>query len=230
MKHVLENQKGLTLVELLGTIAIFGFIASLLTSILFSISTTSKIQSQKVELQQIANGLVTQMEKISNIPDIYEKAGYRGKFVGSWNDEYIVKILKKSSGNNEWVENTNLTNAGENMIGITDINDNLNQKVTFFKATNPKINIKVIQQKNENSQTKTIFSMPNYRDDFAIQTTALILFFKDPIDFMHYYDSQTGLFNLEKIKKIPTVIYFREAIFTYRDHSKVKGEVPGDGQ
>lgn len=227
---MLKEERGVSIPELLGIIAVLGIVLALMSGIFLSIVKTTTIQGQKVEMQQTANNLVVQLEKISKIDGIYEQAGYLGKFVGiDWKQAHIFKPLVQENGSDEWVE-MSLTGQGANQVALTDINDTLNQSKEMFKIKDPAIKIKILQQKNENEVTKTLYGTPNYRDTFSIQTTVMILFYKEEINFTDYYQTSTGYWKFEEIKQHPNVVYSREAMFYYRDDAKSKGEIPGNGR
>lgn len=228
---VLKDEQGLTLIELLGALTIFGIVSILLSSILFNIAKASSTQGRQVEIQQTANNMVVQIEDISKLEGIYAKAGYYGKFqdATSWNTSHIVKVL---DGDSEEASEIGVFAQGENTLFLTDINDNLNKKVISYRIQDTNIKIKVLQQKNENSQTKTIYGTPNYRDLFSIQTTGVILFYQHTIDFSKYYDSDVGVWQTDKLlgEEQNKIIGSRKFVVNYRDDQKAKGEVPGNGR
>lgn len=227
MNKLIKNEQGLTLIELIGATVVFGLAFLLFSGILFSISKTSTVQGQQVEIQQIANSMVAQMESISKIDGIYEEAGYLGKFESkSWSTKHIIKSLDK----NNLVELLPLA-QGENPIYVSDILDTLNNRAESYQIKDSEVKVKLIQQKNENEVTNTIYSTPNYRDTFSIQVSGAILFYKEEIDFSRYYDTATGLWQIEKLlEEEQTIVYSRKFVLTYRDDQKANGEVPGNGR
>lgn len=233
MQRIVEDERGLSLIEVLSVLTISGVVFALISGLFLSITKTTSIQGGKVEMQQTANGILAQVERISNISGIYEQAGYLGKFVGSsgtnaWNDAHIVKLLQEDE-TGDWLE-TSRTDQGLNRIAVTDITDTLNQSKEIFQIKNSETKIKILQQKNENELTKTIYTTPNYRDTFSIQTTVMVLFYNEEIDFSDYYDAITGFWDYSGIKELPNVLYSRESVFNYRDDAKSKGEIPGNGR
>lgn len=233
MQRIVKDERGLSFIEVLSVLTICGVVFALVSGLLLSISKTTSIQAEKIEMQQTANSILAQVERISNISGIYEQAGYLGEFVGSsgtnaWNDAHIVKLLQED-GTGEWLE-TSRIGPGGNRIAITDITDTLNQSKEIFQMKNSETKIKILQQKNENELTKTIYTTPNYRDTFSIQSTVMVLFYNEKIDFSDYYDEITGFWNYNEIKELPNVLYSRESVFCYRDDAKSKGEVPGNGR
>lgn len=229
--RLINNQRGLTLVEVLGTVVILGVTFILSASIIFNIFKVTNLQRQKVEMQQVSNGIVTEIERINQMKNLYDEAGYRGKFMDQkdWFQKHIVKVLKSSGEANQWSLLT-VTDEGENSIWLTDINDTLNQQAILFKITDPEIKIKIIQQKNENSVSKTLYGMKDYRENYTIQTTAMILFYKESLNFSRYYNQDTGQWNVVSLKKQPNVLYTRLFTSYYKDKAQEKGEVPGDGR
>ncbi|WP_086348143.1 hypothetical protein [Candidatus Enterococcus clewellii] len=228
MKKLLNNERGLSLVELLGAIILFGLASLLFGGVLFSIAKTSEVQGQQVAIQQTANGMVAQMESISTIENIYEKAGYRGKFNSSnWVDAHIVKALSEDR-----LAEIQPLAQGQNPLYLSDILDTTNQRAQGYQVKDKTIKIKLIQQKNENEQTKTIYATPNYRDTFSIQTSGVILFYKKDIAFDGYYTSETGLWAIEELlqENEDSIVYSRKFVLTYRDDEKASGEVPGNGR
>lgn len=229
MRKIIKEEHGVTLIELLAVLAILGIVFSLSSGLFYSIAKTSSTQGQMVEIQQKANGMVAEIERISNVPGLYEQAGYIGKYVGKdWKETHIIKPLKLDSKGN-YVEMAT-TDGGENKLALTDITDTLNHSKKVFQIDNAAIKIKVMQEKNENEKTKTIYATPNYRDTFSIQTTVLILFYKGELDFAPYYDASAGSWDFAKLKALPNVVYAREAIVQYRDNAKAKGAIPGNGR
>ncbi|MGX7420622.1 pilus assembly FimT family protein [Carnobacterium gallinarum] len=229
MQRKLKEERGVTLVELITILALLGIVFSLSGGLFYSIAKTSSIQKQMVEIQQTANGIVSEIESISKIPGLYEEAGYIGKYVGKeWEETHIIKPLKFDEAGDP-VEMT-VTDEGENRIALTDITDTLNQSKQVFQLNNPEIKIKIMQEKNENELTKTIYSTPNYRDTFSIQTTVMVLFYRDKIDFSKYHDDRTGGWSFDELKALSNVVYSRETVVQYRDNAKAKGDIPGNGR
>ncbi|MBP1042802.1 type II secretion system protein [Vagococcus sp. BWB3-3] len=227
---ILKDERGLSLIELLGALAIFGLVAILLSSVLFSISKASTVQGQQVEFQQTANLMVSQIESISKTPGIYQDAQYYGKFTApdKWKDIHIVKTgadASNPSADDKYA-------SGANKIYVTDINDNDNTKADTYQIKEAGIKIKVLQQKNENDERKTHYGTGNYRDSFSIQTSGIVLFYKEEIEFSKYYDKSTGTWQLEKLlaENSNKVKYSRKFVYSYRDDQKAKGDVPGNGR
>ncbi|MDR0922383.1 MAG: type II secretion system protein [Lactobacillales bacterium] len=244
MRDFIEDEQGVTLVELLGTVAIMGVVLVLFSSVLYLISKANEKQMMKVEMQQIANRMYLQMEKISRTPNIVEKAGYLGKYAGGdgatdvtpWNEAFIVKVNKESdkgSGGKIFSE-LHLNDEGSNEIALTDITDTSNNACKSYSFKRDKnMKIKVIQQKNKNEVTNTNYETPNYRDIFTVQNSVFILFYKESINFgqADYYDS-AGAMDIGKLKQEnqDKIKYIRKFELTYRDESKSEGGVPGDGR
>jgi len=224
----IKNENGTSLIELLGVLVISGILFSLIITIFSTITKVSSIQTQQVEMQIVANNIVYKLEKISRIEDIYSNAGYFGKFVGNWEENQINKVLKKSS-TDEWIE-IKKNDQGDNLIALTDINDSLYERLELFKIKDSNIKIKILQQKNKNDITKTIYKMPNYRDSFSIQTSFAIIFYENEFDFQFYYNSQTNSWDYEGMKNDRNLRYIREGELSYRDDAKAKGELPGNGR
>ncbi|MBL1229156.1 type II secretion system protein [Enterococcus sp. BWB1-3] len=227
MRKLLQDENGLSMFELIGAITIFGLASFLFSAILFSIFRASVLQGQQLELQQTANNLVAQMEGISKIENIYKDAGYRGKFNSDWSEAHIVKILAADK-----MSELLSIDQGDNPLYISDILDTSNQRASSYHVKDQNIKIKLIQQKNENEVTKTIYATPNYRDTFSIQTSGVILFYKEEIEFSDYYDSSAGLWALEQLlaENEASIVYSRKFVLTYRDDEKASGEVPGNGR
>ncbi|WP_312542648.1 prepilin-type N-terminal cleavage/methylation domain-containing protein [Enterococcus sp.] len=227
MRKLYKNENGFTLVETLSALVILGILGGGIIGICLQIMSISTLQSKKIEFQQISNNIVLEMEKISQIDGLYEQAGYLGKYVGvPWNDAHIIKVLNTAGA----LEEIDKMAEGAHQIGLTHINDNLNQTITYFGIKDDTIKIKIFQNKNEHDVTKTIYSLPNYRDSFSIQTTALIIFYQDQIAFSQYYNTHTGLWNFNDLSTLENVLYARKTTFTYRDNSKARGDVPGSGK
>lgn len=228
--RLINDERGLSLIEVLGAMVIFGLVAILLSSVLFSISKASTIQGQQVEFQQTANLMVAKIEKISRTPEVYKEANYFGKFSGgSWKETHIIKITE---GNVTESLVNKPSDEGVNPIFLTDINDNSNQKSDSYYVKDRNVKIKVLLQKNENDNRKTTYGTTSYRDTFTIQTSGIILFYQESIDFTPYYDSATGVWDMEKLladskKKIH---YSRKFVCSYRDDEKAKGDTPGNGR
>lgn len=228
--RLLKDERGLSLIEVLGALAIFGLVAILLSSVLFSISKASTIQGQQVEFQQTANMMIAKIEKISRTPEVYEDANYFGKFNGkiSWKETHIIRLTKDNQTDSEV---NKPFEDGVNPIYLTDINDNANQKSDSFEIKDKTIKIKVLLQKNENDQRKTSYGTSNYRDTFTIQTSGIILFYQESINFTPYYTSN-GVWDLEKLvtDNKAKIRYSRQFVCSYRDDQKAKGEAPGNGR
>ncbi|WP_321383599.1 type II secretion system protein [uncultured Enterococcus sp.] len=228
MRKLIRDERGLSLMELIGAIILFGLASLLFGGVLFSIAKASEIQGQQVNLQQTANGMIAQMESISKIENIYEEAGYRGKFNSSnWTDSHIIKSLSE-----EKLTELQPLSQGENPLYLSDILDTTNKRAMSYQVKNKQIRIKLIQQKNENESTNTIYATPNYRDTFSIQTSGIILFYEGDISFADYYESSTGLWAIEELLKQneAEIVYSRRFVLTYRDDEKASGEVPGNGR
>lgn len=95
---------------------------------------------------------------------------------------------------------------GEEQIEITDILDTNSQRKKIYQVASPGVTIHVEQSKNRNNQRKTNQSLNNRRDSFTIQETVNICFKKNGQD-----------------------IYSQQVELDYRDESKAKGEVGGNG-
>lgn len=228
---VVKDERGLTLIEILGALVIFGLVAGLLSSVLFSISKAATVQGQQVEFQQTANMMIAQIEKISKTSELYQDANYLGKFVhpDKWKETHIVKIVEGEA--NSSPENLP-SRPGVNPIYITDINDAQNLKVDSYHIKESKIKIKVLQQKNENDERKTVYGTANYRDTFTIQTSGIILFYQEAINFSDYYDPLASVWDMEKLLEDnkSNIRYSRKFVSNYRDDQKAKGGVPGNGR
>ncbi|MGL4696658.1 PulJ/GspJ family protein [Enterococcus larvae] len=228
MRKLIKDERGLSLMELIGAIILFGLASLLFGGVLFSIAKASEVQGQQVALQQTANGMVAQMESISRIENIYENAGYRGKFNSSnWTDTHIIKTLSEDK-----LSEIQPLAQGENPLYISDILDTTNKRSSSYQVKNKNVKIKLIQQKNENEATNTIYATPNYRDTFSIQISGIILFYEDEITFADYYDSSSGLWEIEELlqQNEAMIVYSRRFVLTYRDDEKASGEVPGNGR
>lgn len=225
---LLKEEKGVTLIELLGVLAIFGLVSILLSGVLFSISKASAVQGQQVEFQQLANNMIAQMESISDISDLNKDATYYGKFntPAAWKKLSIVKVMTTD------MQEIQFFAQGKNSIALSDINDTLNRRARTYQVSDKKIKMKILQHKNENAVTKTAYSTPNYRDTFSIQTTGVILFYEEAIPFTTYYDDDSGLWDIEKLlaTEEASIHYSRKFVYSYRDELKAQGEVPGNGR
>ncbi|EGO6609425.1 type II secretion system protein [Enterococcus faecalis] len=223
-----KDETGVSLLEVMVTIVLLVFFLSLTIGLFQSIAKTSAVQGEKVEIQQQANNMVEKIRSISNTPRIYEQAGYMGKYVGEeWQNTQIVKVLRPDEGIG-WTE-AGITEAGTNTIGLTAITDTMNSFTEVFSIDNPDIKIKILQEKNENDETKTVYSTSNYRDTFSIQSTSKILFYKNEINFANYYNKSTGKWD-EELLSHSNIVYFREMTVQYRDDAKSKGDIPGNGR
>lgn len=227
---IIKDERGLSLIELLGALVIFGLVSVLLSSVLFSISKASTVQSQQVEFQQTANMMILQIEKISKTAEIYQKANYWGKFTdtSAWKETHIVKIVEGDEKESD--ENTP-GNSGVNPIYLTDINDAENAKTTSYQIKEKDLKIKILQQKNEHEERKTTYGTTSYRDTFTIQTSGIILFYKDTITFSDYYTA-AGVWEMDKLlaDNKEKIHYSRKFVSNYRDDDKAKGAVPGNGR
>ncbi|MGK0551206.1 pilus assembly FimT family protein [Enterococcus faecalis] len=224
----LKDERGLSLVELLGVISLLGIISALFSGTFYLIVQASSFQGQIVAYQQTANQIRTQVEAITRIDGIYQRAGYLGKYDSKkFQEEHIVKVVSADQR-----EELALTSEGANQLYLTNINDTLNQQGQLYQLKNPQVKLKFIQQKNENEATKTHYYMPNYRDTFTIQTKCFLLFYKGTIDFDKYYNSQTGWWQLDKLQQENqhSIVYQRSFTVTYRDDEKASGGVPGNGR
>lgn len=237
MKELRENEKGITLIELLAGVMLLTLVGSLLMGVLDGVNKIHTSQSQRVEYQQVANSIYAHMNYIAKIDGLAEKAGYKGKFdsPSAWAESHIVKVLevpqgKGSSDSPETFSEIGLAADGSNRIALTDILDTMNERNRVYSLTNKKQKIKVIQQKNKNEATNTIYGTPNYRDTFTIQMSVLILFYEGDISFSSYYDGSQQEWDIETLKSLNNVKYTREFEITYRDEEKAEGGVPGDGR
>lgn len=228
---MIKDEQGLTLIEVLGSLVIFGLVATLLSSILFSISKASTIQGQQVEFQQTANMMIAKIEKISRTPEVYQDANYFGKFNEelNWKETHIVRI---TDGDLLDSEVNAPSQEGLNPIYLTDINDNTHAKSDSYSIKDKTIKIKVLLQKNENDTRKTSYGTASYRDTFTIQTSGIILFYQDSINFPPYYNSESGTWNMKELLKDhkKKIRYSRQFVSSYRDDDKAKGESPGNGR
>lgn len=111
-------------------------------------------------------------------------------------------------GSTAWDNNHMLkvNHNGEEQIEITDILDTNSQRKKIYQVASPGVTIHVEQSKNRNNQRKTNQSLNNTRDSFTIQETVNICFKKNGQD-----------------------IYSQQVELDYRDESKAKGEVGGNG-
>ncbi|QIL45811.1 type II secretion system protein [Vagococcus coleopterorum] len=230
MNKFLKDERGVSLIELIGVTVLLGVMSILISGIFFTTVKTTDIQGEKVQIQQAANNMFAQMESISKIKNIYKDAGYLGKFTGvDWHKAHIIKPLAEDAATGEWLAMKD-EEQGTNKIAITNINDTLNKTKTTYQIKNPKIKIKILQQKNENEVTNTQYKTPNYRDTFSIQTTVMVLFYKDDINFSEYYEAESGTWEFDKLSKLTNTVYSRKSVMYYRDDDKAKGDVPGDGR
>ncbi|WP_207695390.1 hypothetical protein DOK67_0001767 [Enterococcus sp. DIV0212c] len=241
MSRILKDEDGLTLIEMIATLAIFSIVILFFGAIIGSIGKAFSIQGQKVEFQQTANDIVAQINQLSKKKGLYEKAGYLGKFPTTassgnpWQTDQIISVFDSEATNQKPID---LTEQGKNKIGLTDILDatkdsGKNSEARFYRLKNQEYKIKIFQQKNKNESLKTQFKTPNYRDTFTIQTSVTILFYKGTIDFNRYV--KNGEINLSgkdgvEEKEAAAILYSRKAEFTYRDELKAKGEIPGEGR
>lgn len=233
MMTVIQNEEGLSLIEVLGALAIFGLVATLLSSVLFSISKASTIQGQQVEYQQTANLMIAQIEKINRNSDIYTEANYFGKFNPNvnWKETHIIKL---TDGDTSKAQTNAPSKDGLNPIFLTDINDNSNLKAESYQIKDRAVKIKVLLQKNEHEARKTSYGTSSYRDTFTIQTSGIILFYKGSINFTPFYDSDSGVWDMENLLTATStkdkIQYSRKFVSSYRDDQKAKGDTPGNGR
>ncbi|MEB6145951.1 PulJ/GspJ family protein [Enterococcus casseliflavus] len=163
MKHGLQDERGVTLVELLGAIVIFGIIIALFSGTLFLIVQASVRQGRIAAFQGIANEIMAQAGQIAKIDGIYEHAGYLGKYDSLlFHEEHIVKTMP------EGTLGAAITEEGSPRMVVTDITDTNNIRARVYDTKDPTIKLKIIQQKNENEATLTHHYTPNYRDTFSI--------------------------------------------------------------
>lgn len=227
MKTRLADEQGVSLVELLGAIVIFSAFVAIFSSTLYLIIEASARQGRIATLQGMANEIVTQAQQIAKIDGIYEYAGYLGKYDSLlFHEEHIVKVMP------EGTLGAGITDEGTSRMIVTDIADTSNIRGRLYDTKDSEINLKIIQQKNENEATLTHHYTPNYRDTFSIQTKVLILFYKETIDFQDYYDDTTGWWRLEDLldDHQKQTVYKREFTLSYRDDEKARGGVPGNGR
>lgn len=239
MKKLLKDEKGLSLVEMIATLAIFSIVILFFGMIINSLGKAFTIQGQQVEFQQIANDMIVQMNGIMNKKGLYEKAGYLGKFTtngttgkSSWLDQQVITVFDPERAD---LKSIDWIDAGKNRIGVTDVLDAEKSAGKTYQLKNKDYKIKVFQKKNKNESLKTQFETPNYRDTFTIQTSVTILFYKDQIDFSDYLEAGGEDINLSgaqgiEEKEAAKILYVRKAELTYRDEMKARGEIPGEGR
>ncbi|MTD42410.1 hypothetical protein GIX45_28045 [Erwinia sp. CPCC 100877] len=239
MKKILKDEQGVTLVELIATLAVFLVVLFFFGMIMSSLSKGYAMQKQQVEFQQMANDMVANMTKIVNKKGIYEKAGYLGKFKtdslagkSSWQAEQVIVVFDPERSD---LKTFDWTEAGKNKISITDVLDAEKVNGRIYQLPKQDYKIKIFQQKNKNETLKTQFEAPNYRDTFTIQSSVTILFYKGDIDFNKYVEIGGESINLSgtdgiENKEAEKILYIRKAELTYRDEKKAKGEIPGEGR
>jgi hypothetical protein len=239
MKNILKDEQGVTLVELIATLAVFLVVLFFFGMIMSSLSKGYAIQSRQVKLQQMANDMVVQMIGIVNKEGIYEKAGYLGKFKtdsvtgkSSWQTDQVVVVFDPDRSD---LKTFDWTEPGTNKIAITDILDASKSNGKIYRLPNHKSKVKIFQHKNKNESLKTQFESPNYRDTFTIQNSVTILFYEGDIDFNKYVEADGETINLSgangiEEKEAKKILYIRNAELTYRDEKKAKGEIPGEGR
>lgn len=227
MKTYIADEKGISTVELLGAVLIFGIVIAMFSSTLHLIVQASTLQGRIVRYQQMANEIVAQTEGIAKTNGIYEQAGYLGKFDSlNFHEEHILKVIP------EGASGENMTDQGSSRLMLTDINDTTNSRGRYYDTKDSNIKLKLIQQKNENEVTRTQYYTANYRDTFTIQTKVLLIFYTGDINFSDYYDYSTGWWQLADLLADyqEQAIYHREFSIQYRDDDKARGGVPGDGR
>lgn len=111
-------------------------------------------------------------------------------------------------GSTAWDNNhiIKVNHNGEQQIEITDILDANNQRKKVYQVSSSDVTIHIDQSKNSNNQRKNNQNLTNTRDSFTIQETVNIRF-----------------------EKKGQEVYAQQVELDYRDESKAKGEVGGNG-
>lgn len=190
MKEIIDNEEGVTLVELLAGLALLSLILIPLGSVLSVSAKSVKIQREQAEIQSTANLMTAQMIDISQRKGLYTKAGYEDLGTIDWSKDHIILV----------------NHNGEETIELTDALDPSFKRKKTYKVASPDITIHVDQKKNKNDERKTNQHLYNARDTFTIQDTVTLRF-----------------------EKRGKEVYRQEIELDYRDESKAKGEVGGDG-
>lgn len=204
-KCLFYSEAGVTLIELLGSITLFGILTIFLGTILSTALTAEKKQKERLISEETANLIAAQIIKISENDALYKVSGYQDNPNDpSW-----------SALPSDWDKHQMLVveNNGSSKIGITDLTDVSKKRLKVYCSKIPGIKINVEQKKNENAKWATnetawgdYVYLPNYRDTFTVQSTITIEF-----------------------KKEKKTIYSRKVNVEYRDEDKASGEIGGEG-
>lgn len=150
MSKILKNEDGLTLIEMIATLAIFSIVILFFGAVIGSIGKAFSIQGEKIEFQQTANDIVVQINQLSKIEGLYEKAGYLGKFPATtssenpWQTNQIISVFDSEAANQKPIA---LSEQGKNKIGLTDIVDATKDSGKNSNARFYQLKIKTIKSK-----------------------------------------------------------------------------------
>lgn len=162
MKQVINNEDGVSLVELVAGVALLSLILIPLSLMVSVSSKSASIQKEKADIQQLTNLMVAQLIDISERPDLYQRAGYSDKETIDWDKNHIIQV----DGN------------GSRKVQITDILDTKKERAKTYEINQKDVSIHIEQEKNKHAKRRTKQYLANSRDSFTIQETVVIRFEK----------------------------------------------------
>ncbi|NLP50316.1 prepilin-type N-terminal cleavage/methylation domain-containing protein [Bacillus sp. RO1] len=137
MKKYVQNERGLTLIELLATIVIGSIVIGLATSVFVSAAKQNKITYEHNALRQEANLIITKLRQIHQEPDSNQGLYSYSLCYESNEKIYLDTTLTNSLGNENYTfKNVEFVNAIENPNSYKTI-DSANDCITNVDIYSP---------------------------------------------------------------------------------------------